>query len=372
VRLAPAFLALCVWAAPAAGSDRFFDRQDGKLDLSEFLEEPHGFLPVPLIVTEPAIGYGGGGMGLFLRPRKEAGAEGWSRPDMSMVGAIATENGTWTGFAADVSRWLDGRLRTTAGVGSGKANLDFYGLTVGRLPSDPSVRYSLQFSGGVAQANWQFAPRSPWSAGARYVYMNIEPTLREAPGGPGVDGRARVTVSAPTALIEYDSRDNVFTPTRGIYAETSYLVSRDSLGSSVNFERLEQVLLGWMPLSRDVTLGARANYAWSSNGTPFFARPYVMLRGVPSVRYQGEQAASVEIEASWRVHGRWSAVAFGGAGWTTTKSNRASASQDVASAGVGVRYEVARKFGMHVGADIAHSPGTTAIYLVVGSAWFRP
>ncbi len=47
-------------------------------------------------------------------------------------------------------------------------------------------------------------------------------------------------------------------------------------------------------------------------------------------------------------------------------------SEDVASGGLGFRYELARKFGMNVGMDIAHSPGTTAIYLVVGNAWFRP
>jgi len=354
------------------GRERFFDPEDGKLDLSEFLEEPHGFLPVPLVVTEPAVGVGGGAMGMFLRPRKDAGAEGWSHPDISAVGAIATSNGTWAGFAADVSRWLDGRLRTLAAVGSGNVNLDFYGLTAGRLQSDPASPYSLQFSGAVGQANWRLAPDSPWWVGLRYVYAGVKPELREAPFGPGVDGRAQVTVSAPTPVLEYDSRDNVFTPTRGIYAETSYLASREALGATVNFGRLEQVLMGWMPMSRDVTLGARTNYAWSSGSTPFFLRPFVMLRGVPAVRYQGDQALSVEVEASWRVHERWSAVAFGGIGATMTRRDRNSVNQDVASAGVGIRYELARKFGMHAGVDIAHSPGTTAIYLVIGNAWFRP
>ena len=32
------------------------------------------------------------------------------------------------------------------------------------------------------------------------------------------------------------------------------------------------------------------------------------------MRYQGDQAASVEIEARWRFHGRWSVVGFAGAG----------------------------------------------------------
>ena len=46
------------------GSARFFDPKDGQLDLSYFLEDPRGFLPIPIVVTEPAVGYGGGFAGM--------------------------------------------------------------------------------------------------------------------------------------------------------------------------------------------------------------------------------------------------------------------------------------------------------------------
>lgn len=285
--------------APRSGRARFFDPQDGQFDLSYFLENPRGFLPVPIVVTEPAVGYGGGGAGLFLRPRKEAGEEGWARPDISAVGGIATQNGTWAGFAGDASRFLDGRLRTLAGGGAGQVNLDFYGLSDDPASLDRGVRYSLQFAAAVAQGNWQLAPKSPWSLGVRYVYARVEPQLRDDRVFPGLADRVRVTVSAPTAILEYDSRDNIFTPTRGIYAESAYLASRETLGASVDFERFDQVLIGWHPLRHDFTLGANGTYSWSSDGTPFFLRPFVMLRGVPAMRYQGDQSASIEVEARW-------------------------------------------------------------------------
>ena len=97
-----------------------------------------------------------------------------------------------------------------------------------------------------------------------------------------------------------------------------------------------------------------------------------MLRGVPAMRYQGEQMASAEIEGRWQFDGRWSVVAFGGAGMTRTSRKAFTATQDVSSGGFGFRYELARKFGLHAGIDIAHSPGTTAVYFQVGNAWFRP
>ena len=62
-------LLLAVTAAAQERNSRFFDAEDGQFDLSYFLENPRGFLPIPIIVTEPAVGYGGGLAGMFLRPR---------------------------------------------------------------------------------------------------------------------------------------------------------------------------------------------------------------------------------------------------------------------------------------------------------------
>ena len=358
--------------APREGLARFRDPQEGQLDLSYFLENPRGFLPVPIVVTEPAVDYGGGVAVMFVRPREEAGAEGWDRPNISAVGAVATQNGTWGGLAGDASRWMDGRLRTQVGGGTGQINLDFYGLGPDRFSVDEKVRYSLQFTGAIAQANWQLAPKSPWAVGLRYVYADVDPKLRDDPIFPGLADRARVRISAPTAVVEYDSRDNVFTPTRGAYAESSWMASREALGATDDFERFDQIVMGWHQLTPNWTLGARGNYAWSSSGTPFFMRPFVQLRGVPAMRYQGDSAASVEAELRWQFSGRWSLVGFGGFGSTRISRETFSATQSVGSGGVGFRYELARKFGLHVGLDLAHSTGTTAVYLQIGNAWFRP
>jgi hypothetical protein len=358
--------------ARRSGKVSFLDPEDGQLDASEFLERAHGMLPIPIVITEPAVGYGGGIAGMFLRPRHEAGDEGWSRPDISGVGAFGTQNGTWGAFAGDTSRWMDGRLRTLAGAGTGRVNLDFYGLGPDASSQNEKVRYSLEFSGAVAQANWQLAPKSPWAAGLRYVYASVDPVLRDEPALPNLADRVRVKVSAPSPILEYDSRDNVFTPTRGLYAESSWVASRKSLGASEDFDRFTQIVMGWHPLSPNVVVGARGIYSWSSSGTPFFLRPFIQLRGVPSMRYQGDEAASVEVEARWRFQGRWSAVAFGGGGTARNDRDHFAATQNTGSGGVGLRYTLARKFGMDVGIDVARSPGTTAVYLVVGNAWFRP
>lgn len=359
---------------PPAGASRrrFVDPEDGQLDLSEFLATARGFLPVPILVTEPAVGYGAGGAALFLRPRREEGAAGWSRPDLSALGALATENGTWAGFAGDSSNWLGDRLRTLAGLFKGEINLDFYRPTLADPDAGRPVAYSLDAVGGLVQADWRLVADADWWVGLRYAYAEVDASLRRKPALPVPDDAGRVKISAPALLLTYDARDNLFTPTRGLYAGSSLLVSREAIGSDGDYERFDQIVMGWLPLGGDVTLGLRGDYGWASDGTPFFLLPFVMLRGVPAMRYAGEQMASAEAELRWRVRDRWSVVAFGGFGAVRTDRDRIDYRDDVGSGGVGFRYEIARRFGLHVGLDVARSADTTAFYIVVGNAWFRP
>jgi len=60
------------YAQEPPATSRFRDPEDGQFDVSSFLEKPRGFLPVPIVITEPAVGYGGGLVGMFLRPREQA------------------------------------------------------------------------------------------------------------------------------------------------------------------------------------------------------------------------------------------------------------------------------------------------------------
>ena len=71
-----------------------------------------------------------------------------------------------------------------------------------------------------------------------------------------------IKISAPAAVVEYDSRNNLFTPTSGMYAESVYLLSREDLGATEEFERFQQVIMGYVPLSDAWTLGVRGDYQW--------------------------------------------------------------------------------------------------------------
>ena len=178
------------------------------------------------------------------------------------------------------------------------------------------------------------------------------------------------TLAGPAVGLRYDSLDNMFTPTRGLLSDTTVSFFDELFGGSRDFQLFQQVLIGYRPLSERWFLGARGQLGSSFGDAPFYARPFVQLRGVPALRYQGEHAASAELELRWQFHPRFSLVGFGGAGAAWNELDRGD--DTAVAGGAGVRYLVARRFGLHAGIDVARGPEEGAVYLQVGSAWVRP
>src|SRR5258705_5610412 len=76
---------------------KFHSAADGWLDVSGFLDEKFGFLPVVIPITEPAVGYGAAGALAFL-----------SKP----LGEAKAGFGSWGVLVGDVRHWFDDRLGT--------------------------------------------------------------------------------------------------------------------------------------------------------------------------------------------------------------------------------------------------------------------
>jgi hypothetical protein len=128
----------------------------------------------------------------------------------------------------------------------------------------------------------------------------------------------------------------------------------------------------FVPLHSRLYLGLRADAAASFGNEPFYLRPFVSLRGAPILRYQGEEVAQIEAELRWQFWRRFSVVGFIGGGAAWNDFERFDSTQSVLTGGTGLRYELARVFGIHMGLDVAFGPDNTAVYIQVGSAWARP
>ena len=333
----------------------FTDPEDGALDASEWLLDKKGFLPVPIIVTEPAIGYGAGAALLWFRESLgERRAQGRLTPPDIFGGVFAaTENGTTLAGAFGMVTFAQEYWRWRGFIGRPDVNLDFYG-------ENTKIGYNLE-GWATTHLVQRRLGESENFVGARLNYIDFDARFDSAREPPLVTGAGQtIRSSGLGAFFEHDSRDNFFTASRGwkLFAE-SVFYSPD-LGSDEEYQTYRAQLLAYFPLARQFILGGRVDARAARGDVPFYQLPYIEMRGIPFFRYQNEDVALAELELRWNVTSRWALVGFAGHG----------KAEDSASAwGVGFRRLVARRLGIYMGVDLARGPEETAIYIQAGSAW---
>ena len=373
--LRTAALLFALGAAPWALAQGFTDPEDGALDMSEFIIDYKGFLPVPLIITEPAVGYGGGLGLMFVRNslrerRDEAKSSGHVTPP-DIFGAIfaATENGTKFAAAGGMFSFGDQESwRYRGGVGRMDVNLDFYG-TGGNLGNgDRSIGFNLD---GWAMSH-QVLRRLGESAeflGLRWVYLDLDSTFDQTRPPPALaPGQRTLTSSGIGPTLEHDSRDNIFTPNRGWQAALDALFYSPEIGGDEKFQTYRAHLFAWQPLGQQFVLGTRLDARAARGEVPFYQLPFIDIRGVPKGRYQDDNVSAAELELRWNVTPRWALIGFLGTGKAWGTESFADANS-IAAGGAGVRYLIARRLGIYMGLDVARGPEDTAFYIQVGSAW---
>lgn len=344
------------------------DPEDGRLDMSRWLLERKGFLPIPLVITEPAVGYGGG-LGLaFFHANEGTGVDGKPMPpDVSVLLGLATENGTWAGGGAHVGFWRRNTIRTASALLVPSVNIDFYGG--GDLPEIPGgVAYQLQ--GWLAYQSALFRVRGGnWWAGGQVIYFDAETKLRDSPPPPLDQLAGKVTNGSVGATLQYDSRDNLFSPTTGWSGELQVRQHWGEFRDDFSYTALDADSKYYFRGGDDWYFGWRVKASFSGEDTPFYALPFISMRGIPMARYQGEQVANTEFEARYAIDSRWSVLGFGGVGRAASADEKLSKAADRWSGGGGFRYLIARQLGFQTGIDVAKGPEEWAFYLQFGSAW---
>jgi len=362
--------------------DGFKDPQDGYLDLSDWLMEKQGFLPVPIIITEPAVGYGGGVALAYLQrpedPNNETPASGETSaspkrqtpPSITGVGGAGTENGTWGAGIAHLHFWDEDSWRYMGALAYSNVNLSFYGPDNGR-----NKLGELDYNLNALFLNQQIERRiadSNFFLGARYVFADADSEFKLGNTVPDIQPREYESRTAGAGMIlGYDSRDNIFTPSRGLRMQAITSVFDESLGGDFHYPRLDLFGYGYWNFHPDYVLGVRLDGRFTDGDVPFYHLPYIQMRGIPAMRYLGQHAVMSELELRWNFHERWGLVAFGGAGMAAQSFSEIDNAKTILSKGVGFRYLMARKLGLHAGMDFAWGPDDFAFYFTIGSAWLR-
>jgi hypothetical protein len=378
------------------GNSQFTDMLDGRFDVSNFLSDnAYGFLPVPIIITDPAVDGGLGMAGLFFHESEEekeqrleamkssdSGADQYLiPPSVSALAAAYTGNESWFAGAGHLGFFDGGRIRYTGGIGHGDVNLDFYGS--GSITLERPVELNTQANGIFQKIQFQIGDRPLFlGISQRYIDAKISPISLGAlddilPPDFSDELKRLLTSEVVTSGLgfnfEYDTRDNVFSPHKGYRYTLEHLWFRDKFNSDIEYELTGFQGLNYWGLTDQWRLGVKldSEYADSDGPLPPFATPAINLRGIPAMRYQGNFVASVETELTWQVDSRWSVNGFVGVGRASDSTAEFSDAPKRTTHGLGFRYLIARRYGFEMGVDVAKGPEETVFYITAGSAWGR-
>ena len=377
---AAAMLVFCcsLQAQSKKKSISFKDSLDNAFDLSDYIIDANGFVPVPYIITEPAVGgFGGALIPVFIkkRPPYLDSINGKLEktiipPDITGGIGAYTANNTWMLAGFRSGTLIKSRIKYIIGGGYGNINLSFY-KTFDRL-EEKELKFNIKVLPLFLQASKRIG-FSRWYVGPKYLFLKTEVKYK---GDKLLDSLGKTlevnsTVSQLGAIIELDKRGNIFTPDRGLKVHLDVSRSDDFLGSDYEYWRINYYMFAYKPLSRKLVGGFRLDGQQAFGEPPFFMLPYLSMRGLPAVRYQGKADILSEIEMRWDFVKRWSLMLFGGTGKAFDEWSNFSDADWITSYGTGFRYLLARKFRLRVGIDVARGPDTWAYYIVFGSNWVK-
>ena len=370
---AVAAIAASLAAQPAGASwrDRFIDPEDGAFDASEYLLDHRGVLPVPILITEPAVGYGGGIAAAWfsesIRDAASRTAPGGriTPPNILGLALAGTENGTRAGGLGARLSFDDDRWRYRGFGAAMKVNLDFYGVGGGEL----ALAYTLEGWATFHEAMRRLGA-SDHFLGLRFLYMDLESSLQADSSGTGLTPREFAQRTTELGVrYQYDSRDNIFFTKRGLEGALDVMVSRQRFGSDSDFETYRTHVFAYHPFGERVVGALRLDARAARGDVPFYQLPFIDMRGVPAARYQDENTGLAEIEGRYYFTPRWIGVAFLGAGRVWGRRTSFDEAGSVVSKGAGFRYLIARRLGLAAGIDVARGPEKTAWYIQFGNAW---
>jgi hypothetical protein len=347
-------------------------------------KKPGGqFLPIPIFLTEPAFGYGLGVAVAYIHPTKDdtetqkepslhtlktaSSERSGQKPPPTITGVAGgyTRTDTWAVAVGHSTSWRQDTIRYAGALADTSVNFSYYVL-------DQSFDVNLKGLALYQDLKFRLG-KSPFFLGGKLAFLETESqfdiTLGEDPGleSDTIEASNHGVAAAAT----YDSRDNTFTPNSGQLLQFDLWRYDEALGGDYDYWLGNLKLLSFFQLHPRFVLGLRMETSTVDGSAPFYAYPWVTLRGIPAMRYQGESAGEIEVEGRWNIFDRWALVGFAGTGMVKSReiSGVNIVKDDIFSGGVGGRYFMMRDLGLWLGVDVAHGPEDGYFYITVGQAW---
>jgi hypothetical protein len=332
-------------------------------------------IPVPFIITDKNLGYGGILALSYIHANKNTTRKD-APPNVTAIAGGGTTTKTWAIAALHFHSFKNDDIRYLGGLAYMDANLDFYQLGGIDLSNRP-IEVNNKGWGTLQLVKFRIG-NSNFFIGPQYGFLSVSTGLN-------LDGdsshpklepiihyldsvRSQTYLSAIGLNADFDSRDNTMSPKKGLYSGFELSYNATWLGASQNFLQLDLFFYGYVPLTKWLYSIYHFDAQFTGGDVPFYMRPFVELRGAPIMRYQGNQTMLGEVQFRGYFTKSLALVAFTGAGKAYDSFSEFGTSQWIVNYGTGFRWEMEKAFGIRIGADFAWTNNNDfGWYIVIGT-----
>jgi len=340
---------------------------------SDSLKNPNRFkvigLPVFFFTPDTKFGGGAGGIATFNFPKDSLGA----RRSSVTVGVVYTQLRQvllyfpFQLFPQNQRYWISGE------AGYYRYVFNYFGTGNGFDP-DFIEKYDATFPRIRLNLSQKIAPGL--YAGLRYAYDDFRFTRKEAGGELDrntVTGSNGGRVSGVGVGINYDTRDNIFFPSKGWLMDASLYGESALTGSVFRYRRVSADVARYWAVGEKGVFALNGVGVFSFGDVPFHQMPVIggtkRLRGYFEGKYRDNHLLILQGEFRQPLFWRLGVVAFGGLGMVSDRVETLSVRHTRHHYGAGIRLMLDKAQKINIRADYGWGYRSSGFYLTFGEAF---
>lgn len=328
-------------------------------------------LPLPIAFYTPETRFGFGAAAVYaFRFHNQPDS---SKASQVQLGFAYTQNKQILSYMPWRLYWKDSQYLSYGEIGYYRYNYFFYGIGNGQDPN-----YSELFDLSFPRIRLNFLRKiSPnHYVGLRYWLDAMDITGVE-PGGQLASGMVPGSSGSVTSGIgitnSYDTRDQVFTPTRGKFLEAALVFNYRATGSEFSYTRLtaDYSMYFSLPWEHVVATNAFADLVFGE--APFTQLAQLggtqKMRGYYLGRFRDDKLWLLQAEYRMPLFWRLGLVAFGSWGMVAEEFDDFAMRWSRLTYGGGLRFKLLKKEGLNMRVDYGYGKGGGGFYITVGEAF---
>ncbi len=332
----------------------------------------YSFIVLPLVFSSPETSWGfGGATNVTFRFKGQAPT---ARPSQFQLGFAYTLNKQFLSYLPFQLFFKEEKYKLYGELGYYRFVYFYFGNGNNTKEVDREV-FNVNFP--RIRLNALYGLNKNWFVGLRY-WLDDYNIVKVEEGGlldtdNAIVGRTGGLLSGGGLVVNYDSRDHLFTPRKGVLAEMVLFGNEKFLGSDFSFQKFYLDVAAYFPIAKNHTLAAQV-YTELTAGNPPFNQLSLLggtkrMRGYLEGRFRDKQYITSQIEYRFPLFWRLGMTAFVTTGNVGPTVDDLFSDQWSYTYGLGLRIMLDTKARVNLRIDAGFGKETSGFYLTFGEAF---